>query len=145
MRKHLVSIKNVTIMDSSMTNNDAIKTIISYQTDDDDAGTECAVNMCLIDVTTYGVDEWVTWSTMTTIDIFRSTAEEVLSDIMNEVESKSAGEDIIDELLGSKQIERIDYKRALFGMKEGAVKYFDSLALYVEIHDEVKGKYYLMD
>ena len=127
----------------AMTNNDAIKTIIRYSTTDDNPANECAVNMCLIDVASYGVDEWVTWSHTSVIDIFRTTATEVLDEIMTEVESKSAGEDIIDELLGSYQAERIDYKRALTGMKEGSIRYFEALTIYTEIHDEVKGKYYL--
>lgn len=125
-----------------MKNNEAIKTIIKYQVDDCLVA-DCAVNMCLIDVTTYGVDQWVTWSSVVVADIFRNTAEEVLSDIMSEVESRSAGEDIIDEMLGSVQTERIDYKKALTGMKDGAIRYFDALSLYVEIHEKVKEKYYL--
>jgi len=126
----------------SMTNNEAIKTILVYQADDCIV-TECAVNMCLIDVTTYGVDMWATWSPIVVVDIFRKTAEEVLVEIMDEVESRSAGEDIIDEMLGSIQTERIDYKKALTGMKDGAIRYFDALSLYVEIHEEVKEKYFL--
>ena len=128
-------------MVSYMTNNEAIKTIISYNTTDSLAD-ECAVSMCLIDVASYGVDEWVTWSSQTVTDIFRNTAEEVLSEIMSEVESRSAGEDIIDEMLGSVQTERIDYKKALTGMKDGAIRYFDALSLYVEIHEKVKEKLY---
>ena len=109
-------------MVSFMTNNDAIKTVISYNTTDSPAN-ECAVSMCLIDVASYGVDDWVTWSNQSVIEIFRNTAEEVLDEIMTEVESRSVGEDIIDELLGTAQTERIDYKRALVGMKEGSVRY----------------------
>ena len=131
-------------MDLAMTNNQAITTIISYQTEDDPV-VDCAVNMCLIDVATYGVDEWITWSTLSVMEIFRRTAEAVLDDIMNEVESKSVGEDIIDELLGTAQTERIDYKRALAGMKSGSIMYFEALILYTEIHNEVTGKYYLDD
>jgi len=125
-----------------MTNNDAIKTVISYNTSDSPAN-ECAVSMCLIDVASYGVDDWVTWSNQSVIEIFRNTAEEVLDEIMNEVESRSVGEDIIDELLGTAQTERIDYKQALVGMKEGSVRYFNALAIYTKIHEDVKAKYYL--
>ena len=126
----------------AMTNSKAITTIISYQVEDDPVS-DCAVNMCLIDVATYGVDEWITWSGLSVMEIFRSTADAVLEDIMNEVESKSAGEDIIDELLNTAQAERIDYKRALVSMRSGAIMYFEALILYTEIHNEVTGKYYL--
>jgi len=129
-------------MVSFMTNNEAIKTVISYNTTDNLAN-ECAVSMCLIDVASYGVDEWVTWSNQSVIEIFRNTADEVLDEIMNEVESRSVGEDIIDELLGTAQTERIDYKQALVGMKEGSIRYFKALAIYTKIHEDVKGKYYL--
>ena len=129
-------------MGSSMTNNEAIKIIIKYEADEC-LVSECAVNMCLIDVATHGINQWVTWSPVLVVDIFRRTAEEVLDEIMDEVESRSAGENIIDEILVSVQTERINYKEALIGMKEGAVRYFDALSLYTEIHEEVKEKYYL--
>ena len=64
---------------------------------------------------------------------------------MNDIIGKAAGEDIIDELLGSNQTERIDYKRALSGMKEGSVDLFNALIKYIELHEEVKGHYYLVE
>ena len=144
MRRSLISTTTAITTDSYMTNNETIKLIIKYQ-EDKCMVTECAVNMCLIDVATWGVDQWVTWSPILVADIFRNTAKEVLEDIMNEVESQSMGEVIIDELLTCNQAERIDYKKALIGMKNGAIKYFDALSLYIEIHEEVKQKYYLDD
>ena len=142
MRRSLISITIAITTGSYMTNNETIKLIISHQ-EEKCMVTECAVNMCLIDVATWGVDQWVKWSPVLIADIFRNTAEEVLEDVMNEVESQSMGESIIDELLTCNQAERIDYKKALIGMKSGAIRYFDALSLYMEIHEEVKQKYYL--
>ena len=142
MKKSSTSIEIVTTTASSMTNKEAVEIIMIYEADECLAS-ECAINMCLIDVATYGVDHWVSFSPVLVVDIFRTTAEEVLGEIMDEVESRSAGEGIIDEMLGTTQTERIDYKQALIGMKEGSIRYFDALSLYMEIHEEVKEKYYL--
>ena len=132
---------------------EAVQFIIDYLKVDDDELLELvemkvvdvALQMCLIDISSFGVDDWVEWSDLEIIQIFRNTADDTLSDIMNDVEGVAAGEDIIDELLGSKQSERIDYKRALSGMKSGAVELFNALIKYIEIHDEVRGKYYLVE
>ena len=91
------------------------------------------------------VDEWVTWSDFEIVHLFRNVADDTLTDLIDEIMSKSAGEDIIDELLGSNQTERIDYKRALSGMKNGSVDLFNALIKYMELHEEVKGHYYLVE
>jgi hypothetical protein len=128
-----------------MTGEEAVQIIADYLTNKDDKVVDVALNMCMIDIASFGVDEWVTWSDLEIIHIFRNTADDTLSDLMDEIVSRSAGEDIIDELLGSNQTERIDYKRALSGMKEGSVDLFNALIKYIELHEEVKGHYYLVE
>ena len=128
-----------------MTGEEAVQIIADYLTDKDDKVVDVALNMCMIDIASFGVDEWVTWSDLEIVYIFRNTADDTLSDLMDEIVSRSAGEDIIDELLGSNQTERIDYKRALSGMKEGSVDLFNALIKYIELHEEVKGHYYLVE
>jgi hypothetical protein len=128
-----------------MTGEEAVQIIADYLTGKDDKVVDVALNMCMIDIASFGVDEWVTWSDLEIVHIFRNTADDTLSDLMDEIVSRSAGEDIIDELLGSNQTERIDYKRALSGMKEGSVDLFNALIKYIELHEEVKGHYYLVE
>ena len=128
-----------------MTGEEAVQIIADYLTDKDDKVVDVALNMCMIDIASFGVDEWVTWSNLEIVHIFRNTADDTLSDLMDEIVSRSAGEDIIDELLGSDQTERIDYKRALSGMKNGSVDLFNALIKYIELHEEVKGHYYLVE
>jgi len=128
-----------------MTGEEAVQIIADYLTNKDDKVVDVALNMCMIDIASFGVDEWVTWSDLEIVHIFRNTADDTLSDLMDEIVSRSAGEDIIDELLGSNQTERIDYKRALSGMKEGSVDLFNALIKYIELHEEVKGHYYLVE
>ena len=128
-----------------MTGEEAVQIIADYLTDKEDKVVDVALNMCMIDIASFGVDEWVTWSDLEIIHIFRNRADDTLSDLMDEIISRSAGEDIIDELLGSNQTERIDYKRALSGMKEGSVDLFNALIKYIELHEEVKGHYYLVE
>ena len=140
----MCSARNVTFTDLQMTSEEAVQIIADYLTDKDDKVVDVALNMCMIDIASFGVDEWVTWSDLEIVHIFRNTADDTLSDLMDEIVSRSAGEDIIDELLGSNQTERIDYKRALSGMKEGSVDLFNALIKYIELHEEVKGHYYLV-
>lgn len=132
-------------MDLQMTSEEAVQIIISYLTDKEDKVVDVALNMCMIDIASYGVDEWVTWSDFEIVHLFRNVADDTLTDLIDEIMSKSAGEDIIDELLGSNQTERIDYKRALSGMKNGSVDLFNALIKYMELHEEVKGHYYLVE
>jgi|TARA_B110000444_G_C18819512_1_gene586955 hypothetical protein len=128
-----------------MSDAEAVQIIIDYLKGADDKVVDVALQMCLIDISSFGIDDWVAWSDLEIIQIFRNTADDTLSDIMNDVEGVAAGEDIIDELLGSEQSERIDYKRALSGMKSGSVGLFNALIKYIEIHDEVTGIYYLVE
>ena len=137
----------------AMNDIEAVQFIIDYLKVDDDELLELvemkvvdvALQMCLIDISSFGVDDWVEWSDLEIVQIFRNTANDTLSDIMDDVEGVAAGESIIDELLGSEQTERIDYKRALSGMKSGSIGLFNALIKYIEIHDEVKGRYYLVE
>ena len=141
----MYSAKSVTFMALQMTSEEAVQIIIDYLEDRDDKVVDVALHMCMIDLASFGVDDWVEWSAFEIIHLFRNVADDTLSDLMNDIMGKAAGEDIIDELLGSNQTERIDYKRALSGMKEGSVDLFNALIKYIEIHEEVKGHYYLVE
>ena len=141
----MYSAKSVTFMALQMTSEEAVQIIIDYLDDKDDKVVDVALHMCMIDLASFGVDDWVEWSSLEIIHLFRNVADDTLSDLMNDIIGKAAGEDIIDELLGSNQTERIDYKRALSGMKEGSVDLFNALIKYIEIHEEVKGHYYLVE
>jgi hypothetical protein len=141
----MCSARNVTFTDLQMTSEEAVQIIINYLEDRDDKVVDVALHMCMIDLASFGVDDWVGWSNFEIIHLFRNVADDTLSDLMDDIIAKSAGEDIIDELLGSNQTERIDYKRALSGMKEGSVDLFNALIKYIEIHEEVKGHYYLVE
>jgi hypothetical protein len=141
----MYSAKSVTFMALQMTSEEAVQIIINYLEDRDDKVVDVALHMCMIDLASFGVDDWVEWSSLEIVHLFRNVADDTLSDLMDDIIGKAAGEDIIDELLGSNQTERIDYKRALSGMKEGSVDLFNALIKYIEIHEEVKGHYYLVE
>lgn len=132
-------------MDLQMTSEEAVQIIVNYLEDRDDKVVDVALHMCMIDLASFGVDDWVEWSSLEIVHLFRNVADDTLSDLMDDIIGKAAGENIIDELLGSDQTERIDYKRALSGMKEGSVDLFNALIKYIEIHEEVKGHYYLVE
>ena len=132
-------------MDLQMTSKEAVQIIIDYLDDKDDKVVDVALHMCMIDLASFGVDDWVEWSNLEIVHLFRNVADDTLSDLMDDIIGRSAGEDVIDELLGSDQTERIDNKRALSGMKEGSVDLFNALIKYIELHEEVKGHYYLVE
>lgn len=141
----MYSARSVTFMDLQMTSEEAVQIIVNYLEDRDDKVVDVALHMCMIDLASFGVDDWVEWSSLEIVHLFRNVADDTLSDLMDDIIGKAAGENIIDELLGSDQTERIDYKRALSGMKEGSVDLFNALIKYIEIHEEVKGHYYLVE
>ena len=141
----MCSARSVTFMDLQMTSKEAVQIIIDFLENKDDKVVDVALHMCMIDLASFGVDDWVEWSNLEIVHLFRNVADDTLSDLMDDIIGRSAGEDIIDELLGSNQTERIDYKRALSGMKEGSVDLFNALIKYIELHEEVKGHYYLVE
>jgi len=124
-----------------MTNTEALEIINTYNLRESPEIT-CAVDLCKIDVHEYGVDEWVTWGAEDAVVIFSQIAEETLDDIMEQIIARNAGERLIDEMLGAQQTERINYMKALGGMRDGVVKLFGSLLTYIEILERIKKDYY---
>ena len=55
-----------------MTGEEAVQIIADYLTDKEDKVVDVALNMCMIDIASFGVDEWVTWSDLEIIHIFRN-------------------------------------------------------------------------
>lgn len=127
-----------------MNNKEAINTVLTLvESVPVDDVVKCATNMCIIDIKAFGIEEWVDMSSREVVKLFRETAEDTLGELMDEALSRSAGEELLDELLQVEQNHRVDFKAALVGMKEGCIKYFEALEFYLEIHEELKTRYFI--
>ena len=60
-----------------------------------------------------------------------------MTDLLDQLASSYAGEELIEELLGSHQTFKVDYERAAHGVKSGAVKLMQSLGMYLKIKREI--------
>ena len=106
--------------------------------DDDDFNiVDCAGNLCKIDIQKFGYDEWKKWTPEDIVKIFIEVTDSTMDELLTELASSYAGEELIEELLGSEQPFKVDYERAAFGMKAGAVKMMQSLGMYLKIKREI--------
>ena len=124
-----------------ITDEDALRYIDIFmndcEDDDDFEIAQCAGNLCRIDIEKFGYDEWKTWTPEDIVNIFIEVTDSTIDDLLDELESSYAGEELIDELLGSDQVFKVDYERAAHGVKAGAVKLMQSLGMYLKIKREI--------
>ena len=121
----------------SMTEDEAVAMVNSFN-EPGDAVQNCAVDLAIFDIIEFGLEEWVSWQSYHIVGMFIDMAESTLDDVVDEIDARAAGEELIDEMLGSEQTERIDYPRAVRGMKEGSINLFYSLLEYINIHNHIK-------
>ena len=124
-----------------ITDEDALRYIDIFmddcEDDDDFEIVNCAGNLCRIDIQKFGYDEWKLWTPEDIVNIFIEVTDSTMSDLLDELASNYAGEELIEELLGSEQTFKVDYERAAYGMKAGAVKMMQSLGMYLKIKREI--------
>ena len=63
--------------------------------------------------------------------------DSTMTELLDELKSNYAGEQLIDELLGSDQTQRVDHDRAVNGVKDGAVKMMQTLRMYLKIKRDI--------
>lgn len=124
-----------------ITDEDALRYIDIFihdcEDDDDFEIVDCAGNLCRIDIEKFGYDEWKTWTPEDIVNIFIEVTASTMDDLLDELASNHAGEELIEELLGSEQTFKVDYERATHGIKSGAVKMMQSLGMYLKIKREI--------
>ena len=98
---------------------------------------DCAGSLCIIDVTSFGLEDWLSWTPEEIVTLFTEVMDSTMTELLDELKSNHAGEQLIDELLGSDQAQRVDQDRAINGVKEGAVKMMDSLRMYLKIKRDI--------
>jgi len=132
-----IYLKSVTDMALYMTEEEALAIVKTF-TEPGDVVQNCAVDLAVFDIIEFGLEDWLSWHPYHIVGMFIDMAESTLDDIVDEIDARAAGEELIDEMLGSEQTERIDYPRAVRGMKEGSINLFYSLLEYINIHNHIK-------
>ena len=108
-----------------MTEEEALAMVKTF-TEPGDVVQNCAVDLAVFDIIEFGLEDWLSWHPYHIVGMFI------------DMDARAAGEELIDEMLGSEQTERIDYPRAVRGMKEGSINLFYSLLEYINIHNHIK-------
>ena len=99
--------------------------------------TDCAGSLCIIDIANFGLEDWLSWTPEEIVTLFIEVMDSTMTELLDELKSNYAGEQLIDELLGSDQEQRVDHDRAVNAVKDGAVKMMESLRMYLEIKREI--------
>tara|TARA_R100000805_G_scaffold7425_1_gene8966 strand:+ start:200 stop:592 length:393 start_codon:yes stop_codon:yes gene_type:complete len=99
--------------------------------------TDCAGSLCIIDIANFGLEDWLSWTPEEIVTLFTEVMDSTMTELLDELKSNYAGEQLIDELLGSDQAQRVDHDRAVNAVKDGAVKMMESLRMYLEIKREI--------
>lgn len=124
-----------------ITDEDALRYIDIFmndcEDDDDFEIVDCAGNLCRIDIQKFGYDEWKLWTAEDIVKIFIEVTDATMDELLTELASSYAGEELIEELLGSEQTFKVDYERTAHGVKAGAVKMMQSLGMYLKIKREI--------
>ena len=124
-----------------ITDEDALRYIDIFiddcEDDEDFDIVDCAGNLCKIDIQKFGYDEWKLWTAEDIVNIFIEVTDSTMTDLLDQLASSYAGEELIEELLGSDQTFKVDYERAAHGVKSGAVKLMKSLGMYLKIKREI--------
>ncbi len=108
----------------------------SKDTDYEDV-TDCAGSLCIIDIANFGLEDWLSWTPEEIVSLFTEVMDSTMTELLDELKSNYAGEQLIDELLGSEQSHRVDCDRTVNAVKDGAVKMMESLRMYLKIKRDI--------
>lgn len=103
---------------------------------------QCAVDMSIIDIKAFGIEDWVGMCSTEVVKIFKEIAHDTLGDIIDEVVSISLGEELIDELLEGSQDGKLNYRNIIVSMKEVCIQYFEALEFYLVLHKQIKDAFF---
>jgi hypothetical protein len=98
---------------------------------------DCAGNLVIIDLNKFGYDTWKTWNESKITDIFLEVFNEAMDEILDTIDSYSAGEDLIDEVLGTEQTYTIDHAKSARLMKDCGLKMMSTMGMYMKIKREI--------
>jgi hypothetical protein len=97
----------------------------------------CASNLVIIDLNKFGYDEWKTWNESKITDIFLEVFNDAMDEILDTIDSYSAGEELIDEVLGGNQTYTIDHAKNARLMKNCGLQMMSTMGMYMKIKREI--------
>ena len=98
---------------------------------------DCAGNLVILDLNKFGYDTWKTWNESKITDIFLEVFNEAMDEILDTIDSYSAGEDLIDEVLGTDQTYTVDHAKSARLMKDCGLKMMSTMGMYMKIKREI--------
>lgn len=98
---------------------------------------DCAGNLVIIDLNKFGYDTWKTWNESKITDIFLEVFNQAMDEILDTIDSYSAGEDLIDEVLGAEQTYTVDHAKSARLMKDCGLKMMSTMGMYMKIKREI--------
>ena len=96
-----------------------------------------AIDLCLHDIQAEGFDNWLRWDSLDVANTFAETASDAVNDLIEDINSKQAGEVLIDEVLGVGQ-DRIETLETSKILALASARMFKVLVKYISIHEYLK-------
>ncbi len=96
-----------------------------------------AIDLCLHDIRAEGFDDWLAWDSLDVATTFSEMTDDAVGDLIEEINSKQAGQVLIDEVLGVEQ-DRIDTLETSKRLALASARMFKVLVKYISIHEYMK-------
>ena len=96
-----------------------------------------AIDLCLHDIQAEGFEYWLRWNSLDVANTFAETTADAVNDLVEEINSKQAGEVLIDEVLGVAQ-DRIETLETSKRLAIASARMFKVLVKYISIHEYFK-------
>ena len=96
-----------------------------------------AIDLCLHDIQAEGLEDWLQWDSLDVATTFSEMTDDAVTDLIEEINSKQAGQVMIDEVLGVEQ-DRIDTLETSKKLALASARMFKVLVKYIAIHEYMK-------
>ena len=119
-----------------MTQEEALMRIEAMRAEGDKTK-NAAIDLCLHDIQAEGFDDWLRWDSLDVACTFAEMTADAVNDLIEEINSKQAGEVLIDEVLGVTQ-DRIETLETSKRLALASARMFKVLVKYISIHEYLK-------
>ena len=119
-----------------MNQQDAIERIEAMRMDGNTTN-NAAVDLCVHDIQAYGWRDWLMWDMHDVTSMFSEMTDVAVEELILTINSKQAGQVLIDEVLGAEQ-DRIDVLEESKKLAMASAQMFKVLVKYVSIHEYMK-------
>ena len=104
---------------------------------DGDTTNNAAVDLCVHAIQAYGWRDWLMWDMHDVTSMFSEMTDDAVEELILTINSKQAGQVLIDEVLGAEQ-DRIDVLEESKKLAMASAQMFKVLVKYVSIHEYMK-------